>query len=183
MNTEEAGARLLEAAERLFYERGIQAVGIDEVRGAAGVSLKRLYQCFRSKEELVAAYLRNRDQRWRAELAAHVDEGRRTARGRVLAVFDWLEEWFGRADFHGCAFINAHGELGESSAVVAGAVREHKDAVLGYLRELAEHAVPHRGRALGDQLLLLVDGAIVVAGIQRDPGAAKRAKQLAAGLL
>ncbi|SDM88096.1 TetR/AcrR family transcriptional regulator [Allokutzneria albata] len=183
MDTEEAGARLLAAAERLFYERGIQAVGIDEVRGAAGVSLKRLYQCFRSKEDLVAAYLRARDERWRADLAAHVDEGRRTPRGRVLAVFDWLTEWFAKDDFRGCAFINAHGELGAHSSAVAEAVRAHKDAVLGYLRELAEHAAPKRGRVLGDQLLLLVDGAIVVAGIQRDPDAAKRAKQVAAGLL
>lgn len=56
--------RLLDAAEALYYARGIQAVGIDEVRTAAGVSLKRLYQLYPSKQHLVAAYLDARDERW-----------------------------------------------------------------------------------------------------------------------
>src|SRR5947209_3679014 len=56
--------RLLDAAERLFYERGVQAVGVDAVVAEAGVATKTLYARFGSKDGLVEAYLRRRDQRW-----------------------------------------------------------------------------------------------------------------------
>ena len=66
MQRSEAAERLLDTAERLFYERGVHSVGMAELRTASGVSLKRLYQCFASKDELVDGYLRRRDARWRA---------------------------------------------------------------------------------------------------------------------
>ena len=56
---------LLDAAEALFYERGIQAVGMDDIRAAAGIALKRIYGLFATKEELLVAVLQRRDRRWR----------------------------------------------------------------------------------------------------------------------
>jgi AcrR family transcriptional regulator len=63
MDSSVARERALDAAEELFYGRGVQSVGMDDVRGASGVSLKRLYQLFPSKEQLVEAYLERRDAR------------------------------------------------------------------------------------------------------------------------
>ena len=141
MDADEARRRVLDAAERLFYARGIQAVGMDEVRDAAGVSLKRLYQCYASKDALVEAYLEHRDLRWNAALADHV--GRvADPRERVLAVFGFLSEWFRTADFRGCAFINAFGELGPASPPVAAAARGHKGALRARLR--AARTTPSR---------------------------------------
>lgn len=74
MDHDEARARILDAAETLFYDRGIQSVGMDELRTTAGVSLKRLYGCFPAKHDLVEAYLRRRDARWRTALAGYVTE-------------------------------------------------------------------------------------------------------------
>ncbi|MET7794573.1 helix-turn-helix domain-containing protein, partial [Micrococcus luteus] len=68
-----AREQALDAAEELFYARGIQTVGMDDIRGASGVSLKRLYQLFPAKELLVEAYLERRDVRWRRRLTEHVD--------------------------------------------------------------------------------------------------------------
>ncbi|MCP2331362.1 MULTISPECIES: helix-turn-helix domain-containing protein [Actinoalloteichus] len=82
---------LLDAAERLFYERGIRAVGMDEVRAASGLPLKRTYRLFSAKEDLVVAVLRHHDQRWRGELADRVERVPEP-RERVLALFDWLEK-------------------------------------------------------------------------------------------
>ncbi|MFF4285896.1 TetR/AcrR family transcriptional regulator [Streptomyces sp. NPDC001633] len=130
---DEARARILDAAEELFYGRGVQAVGMDELRAAAGVSLKRLYQCFPAKQDLVEAYLRRRDARWRAALAEYVDAHGEGPEGRVLAVFDRLAEWFAEPDFRGCAFLNSFGELGATSEEVARAAREHKQALVSYL--------------------------------------------------
>ena len=175
MDHDEARAKLLDTAEELFYARGIQAVGMDAIRSGSGVSLKRLYQCFPAKGDLVEAYLRRRDERWRRSLADHVSA--HPPGDAVPAVFDWLRQWFSEDDFRGCAFINSFGELGDAAPGVARVVREHKDRLRGYLRSLTGST------GLGDQIFALVEGATVIAGITGDPGAADTAKAAAETLL
>ncbi|MBO0872531.1 MAG: TetR/AcrR family transcriptional regulator [Pseudonocardia sp.] len=182
MNQAEATARLLDAADELFYDRGIQAVGMDQIRSASGISLKRLYRCFPSKERLVVAYLRRRDGRWRAELASFVNR-HRDPEARVLAVFDWLNEWFARPGYRGCAFLNSFGELGAASPAVAEAARDHKDLLHRYLAGLAAETAADDPAALSDQLLVLVDGAISVAAVTANPAAAHHARAAAHALL
>ncbi|MGW1074505.1 TetR/AcrR family transcriptional regulator [Streptomyces sp. NPDC002537] len=174
--------RVLDAAEALFYEHGVQAVGMDRIRGASGVSLKRLYQCFPSKEALVEAYLRRRDRRWRTELADRV-ELRPVDRDRPLAVFDWLYDWFGEPGFRGCAFLNAFGEMGTGSPAVADAARDHKAEVRRYLLHLVRDAGFEAPEPLADQLAVLVDGAIATAAVTGAPAAAHQARAAAAVLL
>ncbi|WP_106401586.1 TetR/AcrR family transcriptional regulator [Actinocorallia populi] len=160
---------ILDAAERLFYARGIQAVGMDELRTAAGVSLKRLYQSFPSKDELVAAYLDRRDERWLSSLRTFVGDG------GVIELFAWLVQWFSTDDFRGCAFLNAYGELGGR---VTLPVRRHKDRLHALLRELAVREGAPDPDLRADQLLVLVDGATVTAMLGR-PNAAGAALRLA----
>ncbi|WP_018683747.1 TetR/AcrR family transcriptional regulator [Actinokineospora enzanensis] len=174
MDRDEAVTRLLDAAEVLFYERGVQAVGMDEVRAVSGVSLKRLYQCFPGKEDLVVAYLRRRDRRWLESLADFV--AARESHERVTAVFDWLDDWFRQPGFRGCAFINSVGELGATSPEVLAVAREHKAAVRRYLLGLVSD------RQAGEALNLLVEGAIVTAAVSGDPAAARHARRAAAAL-
>ncbi|RSM89629.1 TetR/AcrR family transcriptional regulator [Kibdelosporangium aridum] len=166
-------AAVLDAAEDLFYERGIQAVGMDQIRTTSGVSLKRLYQLFPSKEALVVAYLERRDKRWRDTLRTYVEQHDRT----VGAVFDWLHQWFSEPGFRGCAFINSFGELGTTSPKIAAVAQHHKDELREFLRGLVEDDTA------ADQLLLLVEGAIVVAAIREDPDAAWQAKAAAEALI
>ena len=173
MERQEAETRLLDAAESLFYRRGVQAVGMDDLRAASGVSLKRLYNTFPSKEALVTAYLERRDRRWTADLERYVA----TRDDRVAAVFDWLGEWFASRDFHGCAFINAYGELGEDAAPVASAARAHKERLRRLLHGLVDDDV------LAAQLVMLVDGAIVSAAMNGDPGTAATAGEAARALV
>ncbi|MFF4950477.1 TetR/AcrR family transcriptional regulator [Streptomyces chattanoogensis] len=179
---DEPRARILDAADKLFYDRGIQSVGMDELRTAAGVSLKRLYGCFPSKNDLVAAYLDRRDTRWRTALTAYVTQHAATLEDCPSAVFDWLHTWFATPDFRGCAFINSFGELGATSQAVTSAARRHKEALLDYLTELARDLGVREPARLGGQLALLVDGAITMAAISGNPDAA-RAAGAAAGAL
>ncbi|MER5428206.1 TetR/AcrR family transcriptional regulator [Streptomyces sp. NPDC002588] len=180
MDSATAREQALDAAERLFYGRGVQSVGMDDVRSASGVSLKRLYQLFPAKELLVEAYLERRDGRWRERLAEFA-ERREDPRERILAVFDWLEEWFGEPDFRGCAWINAYGELGATSERVARQVRAHKGAFREYLGTLvADAGLPG---ALTGPLFLLAEGAMVTAGIGGGTGAAAEAREAARRLL
>jgi AcrR family transcriptional regulator len=157
-----AQTRLLDAAEELFYGRGIQAVGMDDIRSASGVSLKRLYQLFPAKEQLVESYLERRDTRWRQRLADYV-ETHSDPESRILAVFEWLGTWFAEPGFRGCAWINSNGELGATSRAVAAQARRHKAAFRQFLQDLVGDAdLP---ADLADHLLLLAEGAMVTAGI------------------
>ncbi|MGK4591432.1 TetR/AcrR family transcriptional regulator [Amycolatopsis sp. w19] len=169
---------LLDAAEKLFYENGIQAVGMDQVRAASGLSLKRIYRFFEAKEDLVVAMLKRRDQRWRGSLAARVEEVQ-DPKERVLAIFDWLAGWFAEPGFRGCAWINAHGEFGPSSAAVLAEVRAHKQEFHAQI----EAWVRATGRPVTEPVYLLAEGAIVTAGISGDPAPARQARETVKALL
>ncbi|MGW0662612.1 TetR/AcrR family transcriptional regulator [Streptodolium elevatio] len=177
MDDAEARDRLLDAAEALFYARGVQAVGMDEIRTASGVPLKRLYRVFPAKADLVAAYLARRDGRWIGDLRAAVGAA---PDDPLRAVYDWLADWFGEPDFRGCAFANAFGELGYTSDAVLDIVRGHKRALRGLLGEVAERT--GGGPALADQLMLLTEGAIAVAALDPGPESARTAYRAAAAL-
>lgn len=180
--------RLLAAAEELFYARGIQAVGMDEIRSASALPLRRIYQLYPTKEDLVVAVLDRRDDAWRARLAAHVED-LDDPRDRVLGVFDWLYAWFAERGFRGCAWINAYGELGSTSPAIAEAVRAHKRAFHTYLKNLvqqaetASSAASHNPDTLADTVCLVAEGAIVTAAITQDPETARRARSAVAAIL
>jgi AcrR family transcriptional regulator len=180
MDDDAARTQLLDAAEALFYARGVQAVGMDEIRTSSGVPLKRLYRLYPGKDQLIDAFLERRDGAWRGRLAGFV--ARRDAPvEQVLAVFDWLQIWFSEPDFRGCAWINAYGELGAQSAAVRTRAREHKAALLEYLTGLV--AAAELPPALAQQLFLLVEGATVTAAITGDPAPAATARQAAVALI
>lgn len=171
---------VIQAADELFYTRGVQAVGMDAVRTAAGVSLKRIYSLFASKDDLIVAVLRHRTAVWDAGLAS-ASERATTARERILAIFDFLDGWFREPDFRGCAFINAHGELGASSSAVVDVVRGQKHAFQEYVARLvADVGAPP---ALAPQLAILAEGAQTTAAIAGTPDAAQQARAAAEILL
>jgi AcrR family transcriptional regulator len=175
--------RLLDTAERLFYAEGIRAVGIDRILAESGVGKASLYRHFPTKDELVLAVLRRRDEEWRRWLREAVDELDVPPDRRPLAVFDALSERFARADFRGCAFINTIVEAADPESPAHAVADEHKRRLTGYLAELlggAGHAEP---QAMAARLVLLVDGAIVTALRERTPAAAEVARGIAEVLL
>ncbi|MFD3520083.1 TetR/AcrR family transcriptional regulator [Streptomyces sp. NPDC058653] len=176
----EVRERLLDAAERVFYAHGIQAVGMDRLRTVSGVPLKRIYQLYSRKDEVVRAFLRRRHDRMMGTLAGYV-AGADGPEQRVYALFDWLYDWFGEPDFRGCAWMNAYGELGPANAAVTAEVHRHKDAfrelVTGTVREAGYPAV------VADAVYLLVEGAVVAAQLRKDTGPAQEARRGAEILL
>ncbi|OJU41171.1 MAG: TetR family transcriptional regulator [Microbacterium sp. 69-10] len=177
MTETDAREQILSAAEDLYYRKGYAAVGMDELRTAAGVSLRRLYALFPSKIDVIAAVLQRKHEEWEAALEAAVTAAGDSARGRLLAVYGHLERWFCDDDFRGCAFINAFGELGGNDPEVARVVREHKAAFQERMAVLAEEAgVP---RAVAFQLSILAEGAQTTAAIAAAPDAARHARAAA----
>ncbi len=177
-----AGERLLDAARNLFYARGIRAVGVDEVAGVAGTTKKTLYDQFRSKDRLVAAYLRRRGQLWRAFVAGHLDEhAADPGAERVLAVFDAARSWHERHN-RGCAFVNAWGELGGTDHPGLAVVLEEKRWMRALFEQLVE-ATPSADPNLGPRLDLLYEGALVAATAGGQTDAFDHARAAAAALL
>ena len=175
-----ARQQVIDVADRLFYARGIQSVPMDELRTEAGVSLKRMYSLFPSKETLVAAVLRGRNATWTAgilERASRVD----APREKLLAIFDFLADWFAQDDFRGCAFINSFGEMGATAPTVADAARAHKTSFQTYVAELVREAGAPAW--LAPQLALLAEGAQTTAAISGLPDAATSARAAASTLI
>ena len=169
-------ATVIEAADALYYANGFRAVGMDALRQEAGLSLKLLYKLFPSKESIVLAVLDYRHQMWAGEVAAAVDQ-ETTARGRLLAIYDYLAGWFRSDSFRGCVFINAFGELATESPAVAAKATHHKREFRRYMNQLATDAgFPAE---LGDQLMLLAEGAQTTAAITGDSSMALKARQAA----
>jgi AcrR family transcriptional regulator len=176
-----AARRILDVAAELFYERGIHAVGVDTIAAESGITKRTLYDRFGSKDVLVAAYLRERDQRWRDLVVAHVDREHDATR-RVLAPFDALEEWLAPSS-RGCAFVNAFAELPDADhparQVIAASKRWLREL---FARLLAGSGAPAPER-LARQLLTLHEGALVTFSVMGEPAAARDARDAAGVLL
>lgn len=181
MTEEEARERILTAAEELYYRKGYAAVGMDELRQFAGVSLRRLYSLFPAKTDIVAAVLERKHAQWESGLSEAVAGAGDDPRARLLAVYGYLENWFCADDFRGCAFINAFGELGGTNPEVAEIVRAHKASFQQYMADLvAETGAP---AALAPQLSILAEGAQSTAAISADPAVAMQARGAAEVLI
>jgi AcrR family transcriptional regulator len=172
---------LLAAADELFYEEGVHAVGIDRVIEHAGVAKGSLYYTFGSKDELVRAYLTRRHEVRRDRIAARL-ANHESPRDQILAVFELLEELFAAPGFRGCAFLNASAEAQAGSAVeqVSETSRAWVEALFV---GLAEQLNASDARALGRQLVMLYDGATVGAQLDKDPSVAADARAAAAALI
>ena len=172
--------RIVEAAERLFYGHGIQAVGMDAVRTEAGVPLKRLYAAFPSKDALLIEVMHYQTGIWDAGIAGAAASAT-TPTEKLLAIFDFLDVWFRADDFRGCGFINAFGEMGASSPGVAQVAHDQKAAFQRYVTRLVEElgAPP----VLASQLALLAEGAQTTAAIGKNPEVAAHARAAAKTLI
>jgi AcrR family transcriptional regulator len=149
----------------------------------AGVAKMTLYNHFASKEELIIAVLEKRDCELRASIVAQVEATSGSPADKLLTVFDWLETWFGSADFNGCAFIRALSEYPDTSHPIHQTAWRHKVAMQGALTQLCAAAGAHDPAALANTLSLLIDGAIVAAQATGSTAPARSARETAAALL
>lgn len=178
-----ARERILDVADRLFYARGIHAVGIDSIVAQSDAAKTTLYSHFRSKDELVAAYLRRRSERWRARLEVELDAHPGPADQRILHVFDLLGEWFAEPGYRGCPFIHACAEFANDDHPAVIATREYRAWLLAILARLSAEAGVAAPDALATQLQLLYDAAMITAYLDGAPSPAQTARTAAATLL
>ncbi|MBH8580178.1 TetR/AcrR family transcriptional regulator [Bisbaumannia pacifica] len=181
--------QLVRTAFRLFYARGIHAVGVNLVLAESGIAKKTLYHHFPSKEHLVEATIRYRDGSYRAWLRSRLD---RVSVGKpaLLELFDALDDWFhGRVaelePFHGCFFINASAEFGDHDSAIHRACAEHKAGITALIRTQVDALPLPEGRKeeVTRLVVLLKEGAISVAHVQGNLEAAAEARELVSSIL
>tara|TARA_R110002072_G_scaffold42064_10_gene117878 strand:- start:7072 stop:7668 length:597 start_codon:yes stop_codon:yes gene_type:complete len=182
---------LIDAAMRVFYRSGFHNSSLDDIQEEGGISRMTLYNHFKSKDELMVAAMRRRDEIFRNRMMKFAESKGATPRAHIEGVFDFHEDWFTGDDFHGCMFINASAEFSIADSAPRRIAAEHKQEIVRYLIKLLEADGCPAPHDLADQLNILIEGAIVTARVVgqvvengTDPGApARLAKRMAINLL
>jgi AcrR family transcriptional regulator len=154
--------RILDTAQRLFYRDGFRAVGIDTIIAEAGIAKMSLYRHFPSKDELIVAYLEESNRQfweWLEGATAGADD----PADRLIAMFEAIEKLATSPGCLGCTFQSAAAEFPDRNHPGHQVALAHKQAVRDRFAELAGQAGLRDPAELGDQLLLLMDGAWVAA--------------------
>lgn len=175
--------RLLEAATDLFYSQGIKATGVDAIVKLAGTNKMTLYNHFSSKDELVIAFLRKRDEDFTNWFVEQLNSKAEQPKDKLLAIFDVIEDWLSIPAFRGCAFINAAAEFPVEANPVHQLSAEFYDKFESFIRDLVVASGIAAPEKLAAQITLLVEGAIVSEQMKRHSGASQHAKDAAEMLI
>jgi len=174
--------KILKTAEQLIYQNGIHATGMDLLVKTSGVARKSIYRHFANKEDVAAAALNARDERWMHWFKTESDKGD-APQDRILTMFTVLKSWFESEGFRGCAFINTAGEVGDPDDPVRQIAKMHKQKLLDYVLELCVQLNIQHPEALAKKLLILIEGAITLSYVMGDGSAADNARDVAKVLL
>lgn len=177
-------AHIVAAASKLFYAEGIGRVSVDAVAEKAGVTKRTLYYHFRSKDDLIAAYLESRDQPNLTLMAEWFAQSPGSLEDKVAAIFHQLAQVAAHPKWKGCGFLRTTAELASMPghpAVRIGA--RHKLGFAQWLEGEITSAGYGEADILAREVLLLLDGAFSASLLQRDPQWFVAAGRAAAGLV
>jgi AcrR family transcriptional regulator len=175
--------RILDTAYELFSHRGVHDVGIDELIERAGVAKATLYRHFSSKDELVLAFLEQREQLWTyGWVEAEARRRGETPEEQLLTVFDLFDEWFHRDDFEGCSFIKVLLAIGDLDHPVGRASADYLENIRSDVCTLPQEAGLRDPETFALSWHILMKGSIVQAA-EGDRDAAKRAQALGSLLI
>ena len=173
---------LVRKALEIFYRDGFHASGMDLLAAETGISKTTMFKHFRSKEELILAVLRLRDERFRGWLFRRMAE-EETPRGQLVAMFDGLGEWFAEPGYRSCMFIKASSEYPDPAHPIHAQSAEHKRLLFVETERIAAAAGARDPAGLARALLLLKEGAIVTAHLGHEVDPAGDAKAAAETLI
>jgi AcrR family transcriptional regulator len=172
--------RIIETASVLFYNQGYNQTGINQIISEAGVAKASMYQHFRSKEDIAVAYLQQRHINWMEDLTSFVST-ESNDKEKIIKSFDFLNSWLTSVDFRGCGFQNIICDLPSDHHKVKDQVVLHKNEV----GELILSLLPKESSSqeVCNELLVLLEGAIILSQIQKNNWPITAAKNAAKKLL
>ena len=174
---------LVQKALFAFYSGGFHAIGMDRLAKETGVSKTAIYKHFRTKEELILATLRLRDEQFRNWLVRRIEALAQDPKDQLIAIFDALGEWFEEPEFKSCMFIKASSEYQDRGHPIHATAAEHKRLLVKDFTERARKAGANDPEMLARELLIVKEGAIVLAHLHDAQQVAKDARQAAEKIL
>ena len=171
METLSTRERIVAAANRLFYREGIRSVSVDAVAEEAGLTKRSLYYHFKSKDDLIEAYLAYRDQPNLDAYRKWFQEKEGTTAEKIAAIFENLAGMASHPKWRGCGFLRTSAELANlpgHPAIVRGAA--HKKKIERWLADCLATDGVEAPAALASQIILLLDGSFAVVMLHRDTG-------------
>ncbi len=174
---------LVQNALKAFYAGGFHAIGMDRIAKETGVSKTAIYKHFRTKEDLILATLRLRDEQFRNWLTRRIETLANTPKEQLLAIFTALGEWFEEPEFKSCMFIKASSEYQNPEDPIHKTSSDHKRLLLSYFTQLAKEAMLQNPEQIAHQLLILKEGAIVLAHLHGPGRVAEDARRAAKTLI
>ena len=177
--TSDVRQRILETADRLFYQHGLRAVGIDRIIAEADVAKMSLYKHFPSKDELILAVLEYREVQILDFFGAAMQQHEKRMKSKLRAFFATLKDWFMSPGFRGCAFQNACVELADPNHPGTQFVREHKQRFQAFIAGIIEESLGKGAAKVAPAIGLLVEGAVVTSVIEGSPHALEIARDAA----
>ncbi|BDD05237.1 TetR/AcrR family transcriptional regulator [Aureibacter tunicatorum] len=177
--------RTIEAASRLFYEDGYNQTGINQIIEEASVAKASLYQHFRSKEDIAVAYLERRHENWMNALEEFTSKAEHSHE-KITMCFDYLDNWLTSENFRGCGFQNIIADLPKDQLKIKEQVLSHKNSLRTWLRKSLSKESSlsiNKTNDLADQVLVLMEGAIILSQIQNAAWPIHQAKSACEKLL
>jgi len=177
--------RIIETASDLFYNQGYNQTGINQIIAEAGVAKASMYQHFRSKEDIAVAYLKRRHINWMGSLQDFVSPNK-TNKEKLIASFDYLNSWLNSVAFRGCGWQNIITDLPSDHDKIRNQAVLHKNDVRAWVHQLLKEDGEYnndQSEQVGDEVIILLEGAIILSQIQKDDWPIKAAKSAAVRLL
>lgn len=177
--------RIIDTASRLFYYDGYNQTGINKIIEEAGVAKASMYQHFRSKEDIAVAYLERKHQAGFVKMAEYVAD-KSNYKEKTLAAFDYLYDWLSSVNFRGCVFQNIITDLPKDHIKIRDKVRNQKNERRNWVQNLIKSGGAYsdvEAEKLGDEIMILMEGAIIMTQIQQDGWPIKTAKETCRKLL
>lgn len=153
-----AHEQLVDAAEALFYRDGIRAIGVDAIVEHAGVNKMSLYRQFSSKDDLVVAYLKRMDARFRDRVERSIAKHPGDAARQLVQCLADLVRRASHPEYRGCPFVNVACEFSDADHPARVSVAENKAYLIERMRELSVEASAADPQLLADSIVLLVEG-------------------------
>lgn len=178
ISLEKMREKILDTATELFFEKGIQAVGVDEIVAQAGIAKMTLYKYFFSKDQLILAVLQRKEEEWWQWFEKAMNRRGKLPIKRILAIFDLLAETSKQEKYQGEPLLNARIRVADKMYPIYLVTDSLRWRLREYILQLAREAELSSATAVTDQLMLLISGANILSLVE-DPQHPERAARLA----
>ena len=161
----------METASELFYAKGYNLTGINEIIKEAGIAKATLYSHFSSKEDICLAYLEYKDETFLSNLTAYL-ETKEEGKDKIFGLFSFLKQFFRDQDFNGCWCINTVSEIPKENQKIRETIQRQKNGLIDLIKRLIDENLPaieseQESNQLAKKVYLLYESAIAESHLHR----------------